>query len=88
MTHPSSGVVEKEEGEEVLVPVVDGLEDEGLCMDCESYVLPVLPVLLLEWYTLGAAPTGGYMQPHHSKLVALWVERGQDHRKVSLMYLP
>jgi len=35
MVHPSSGVVEEEEGEEVLVPVVDGLEGEGLCMDCE-----------------------------------------------------
>jgi len=85
MAHPSSGVVEEEEGEEVLVPVVDGLEGEGLCMDCESYVLLVL---LLEWYTLGVAPTGGYMQPHHSKLAVLWVEREQDHRKVSLMYLP
>lgn len=48
----------------------------------------MLPVLLLEWYTLGVAPTGGYMQPHHSRLAVLWVERGQDHRKVSLMYLP
>lgn len=48
----------------------------------------MLPVLLLEWYMLDVAPTGGYMQPRHSKLAALWVERGQDHHKVSLMYLP
>jgi len=35
MALPSSGVVEEEEEQEALVPVVDGLEGEGLCMDCE-----------------------------------------------------
>jgi len=35
MVHPSSGVVEEEEGEEVLVHVEYESEVEGLCMDCE-----------------------------------------------------
>jgi len=78
---PSSVMVEEEE-EEAPAPAADG---EGPCMDCEWYSLPVL---LLEWYMLDAVPTGGYMQPRHSKPAALWAERRQDHRKASLMDPP